>query len=85
MHGHHELDFGSSLIYATIALALTGLAISFILKDVDESAWKWVLLIILGGMGALIVIWFLFVLLKMLTRGRHAAEHGAAHASGVVY
>ena len=83
MHGHHELSFGNSLIYATIALALTGLAISFILKDVDESAWKWVLLIVLGVMGALIVIWFLFVLLKMLTRGRQVAA--VERTSTVVY
>ena len=46
-----EYGFGAGLIGVSIALALIGLAISFILLNVEESAWKWVLLSTLGSHG----------------------------------
>lgn len=71
-HPWGEMSFGASLVSASIAIALICLAISFVLHQVEESAWKWVLLVTLGFMGLLIVIWFLFVVLRLLFRRRHA-------------
>lgn len=71
LHHMGKVGFGSALVGASVAVALIGLAISFVLKDVDESAWRWVLLIVLGVMGALVVLWFLWVLLRMVTGGSH--------------
>lgn len=68
------VGFGAALIGATVALALVGFALAFTLHFVSESGWRWTILIILSIAGIIVILWWLWALLKWGGSGRGGVE-----------
>jgi len=72
----HHAGFGAATVGAAIAIALVGIAIDQCLRFVDNTGWRWTLLIILSIVGVVVIVWWLWMLLRWGTCSR---RHMTAH------